>query len=476
MKEKYDVVIIGAGIGGLVCGCYLAKAGLKVLIVEKNDKPGGYCSSFERDGYRFDAGAHYFGGIKKGVLGGILRELKIKNKIKFHQLDPSCKIILPDRITYIRANPYDTLKELGKTFPKERRNLQKFFKSLLEGNFLILCKKFRNVNCEEILSYFFKDERLKFLLKGLMLNGLGCFNFKEIPAIVMVTFLREFILDPGYYPLRGGIQKLPDVLTEEFKNFGGKMMLKSEVKEIIIHRKKVGSVFLEKDEIKSKAVVSSCDAFLTFRTLLKVNTQEAEKVEKMKPSLSGFMIYLGIKENLNQLIHPICNFWLFPYYKIKKSYFTEFSTEKIRYLPIVVTFPSFYDFKLSSQDKSIIEIFSPVSYKSAKFWNENKEIFFRFLVKRVEEYIYFSQKIEKKIIATPIDFYNYTFNQKGSLFGWLPTKEQIHITTLPQKSSLKGLFLASHWCSIGTTAGGISGVAASGRRAAFLVMKYLNYR
>ena len=52
MKEKYDTVYIDARIGGLVCGCYLAKAGLKVLIVEKNDKPGGYCSSFERDGFK----------------------------------------------------------------------------------------------------------------------------------------------------------------------------------------------------------------------------------------------------------------------------------------------------------------------------------------------------------------------------------------------------------------------------------------
>ena len=43
-KDQYDVIIIGAGIGGLVCGCYLAKAGLKVLIVEQHNKAGGYCT------------------------------------------------------------------------------------------------------------------------------------------------------------------------------------------------------------------------------------------------------------------------------------------------------------------------------------------------------------------------------------------------------------------------------------------------
>ena len=61
-KNKYDVIIIGAGISGLVCGCYLAKAGMKVLIVEQHDKPGGYCTSFKRQGFTFDAAAHTLGG------------------------------------------------------------------------------------------------------------------------------------------------------------------------------------------------------------------------------------------------------------------------------------------------------------------------------------------------------------------------------------------------------------------------------
>src|SRR4030042_1912235 len=76
-EDKYDVVIIGAGIGGLVCGCYLAKAGLKVLIVEQHYKPGGYCTSFKRKGYTFDVGVHYLGSCreKDGVIYNILQDL-----------------------------------------------------------------------------------------------------------------------------------------------------------------------------------------------------------------------------------------------------------------------------------------------------------------------------------------------------------------------------------------------------------------
>ena len=96
-KYDYDTIIIGAGIGGLVCGCYLAKAGLKTLIIEKGILPGGYCTSFKRKGYRFDTSVHYIGGVKTGVLSKILEDIKIGKDLKFNQLDPSDKIIMPDR-------------------------------------------------------------------------------------------------------------------------------------------------------------------------------------------------------------------------------------------------------------------------------------------------------------------------------------------------------------------------------------------
>jgi phytoene dehydrogenase-like protein len=49
MTPDFDVIIIGAGVAGLTCGCLLAKRNLKVLIVEKNQKAGGCCTSFQKD-------------------------------------------------------------------------------------------------------------------------------------------------------------------------------------------------------------------------------------------------------------------------------------------------------------------------------------------------------------------------------------------------------------------------------------------
>ena len=53
--SKYDAIIIGAGIGGLTCALLLAKKGLRVAVFEKEKLPGGYCSSFSKDGYVFEA-------------------------------------------------------------------------------------------------------------------------------------------------------------------------------------------------------------------------------------------------------------------------------------------------------------------------------------------------------------------------------------------------------------------------------------
>lgn len=94
--DTYDAVIIGAGISGLVCGCFLAKAGMKVLIAEQHFKPGGYCTSFKRNGFTFDAAAHSFGSYRAGgIMNKVLEDLNLSDRIKIKRYDPSDIIISP---------------------------------------------------------------------------------------------------------------------------------------------------------------------------------------------------------------------------------------------------------------------------------------------------------------------------------------------------------------------------------------------
>lgn len=94
-KVDFDIIIIGSGIGGLVCGCYLAKAGKKVLIVEKNAQPGGYCTSFKRGNFIIDAAVHCVQNVgKDNILHKVIQELGIDNRIIFKGQTPQIQLSL----------------------------------------------------------------------------------------------------------------------------------------------------------------------------------------------------------------------------------------------------------------------------------------------------------------------------------------------------------------------------------------------
>ncbi len=63
---KYDVIVIGSGLGGLECAAILQQCGKSVLVLERQKQPGGCMQSYSRSGLKYDTGLHYIGGLGKG--------------------------------------------------------------------------------------------------------------------------------------------------------------------------------------------------------------------------------------------------------------------------------------------------------------------------------------------------------------------------------------------------------------------------
>jgi phytoene dehydrogenase-like protein len=75
---KYDVVIIGSGLGGLQCAYILSQEGYNVCILEKNKQIGGSLQTFRRDNAVFDTGMHYIGSMDEGqVLNRFFRYFRL---------------------------------------------------------------------------------------------------------------------------------------------------------------------------------------------------------------------------------------------------------------------------------------------------------------------------------------------------------------------------------------------------------------
>ena len=140
----YDAVVIGAGIGGLVTANLLAREKLRVLMVEQHYMVGGFCSTFRRKGFTFDAATHFYPllGNPMTITGSLLERLG--SRTKWVKMDPVDHFHFPDGSRFsVSANFDEYLDELKETFPHEREALETFFALVREAYLYGLLYYFR---------------------------------------------------------------------------------------------------------------------------------------------------------------------------------------------------------------------------------------------------------------------------------------------------------------------------------------------
>ena len=129
MTNPKTVVIVGSGLGGLVCGAILSREGYAVTVLERNKQHGGNLQSFARDKHLFDSGVHYIGGLEPGQnMYQIFQYLGLMDKLKLEKLDEGAfdKIVLAgDDRTFAYAQGYERFIEtLAAEFPAERAAIE----------------------------------------------------------------------------------------------------------------------------------------------------------------------------------------------------------------------------------------------------------------------------------------------------------------------------------------------------------------
>lgn len=460
-NNHYDVIIIGAGIGGLVCGCYLAKAGMKVLIAEQHHKPGGYCTSFKRNGFTFDAAAHSFGSYREGgSVRKILTDLGIDNMVNIKRCNPSDIVITPDFKISFWNDTKKTISELIELFPKEKNNITAFFKFLDSANQTEFIK-LKDKTFKTFLNSFFTDDKLISSISLPILSSGG------LPPSLMHAFtgariFSEFLIDGGYY-LDGGIQTLPNIFDQFIRQNKGEILYRSLVKKIVCKNNTAIGVKLDNNEsFTSKYVISACDITQTFKTLVgerMLNKEITNKLNNMSPSLSFFILYLGVKP-FKELPVEGSNIWNLPYYDLDKIYdhitqrcFEEAGMHLIR---------------VSPDRKTIVALFN-APFKTEQFWNQNRKKIAEYFLNTIEKTI---PDLKKHIIhfetATPYTLYKYTLNYKGSAYGWAQLPSQLFDPTFIRTSFIKGLYLTGHWT---TLASGLQGACYTGYDTANHILK-----
>jgi phytoene dehydrogenase-like protein len=463
LRDSYDAVVVGSGVGGLVCAGFLARAGRSVLVLDHHYLPGGYCTAFPRKQYVFDAAVHHIGSCGRfGIVGQILSRFQID--LDFVSLDPMDHLIFPDSEFTIPARIDEYAKALEHGFPEEKDRIPEFFRDLVRLYRQILRRggplldRYRGATFGQLLSDYFEDPKLKRIL-GAQWGYLGS-PVEAISAVGMCQMLVSYWRDGAFYP-RGSTQAFSDALAKSVLDAGGHVLLKTRVVEVLVDRGRAAGVRVEDGRaIRAGIVVSNVDARQLFCDLLPEGACDAERrrIQTLRAAPSYFGLYLALSADVDLSELPR-GFYYLPQGD---------GEGPVEWIYLSVT--TRYDASLAPSGNQIVSATVGVRSSSTEFqdWQEDKSA----MAQRVLSYLGnrapgLERGIEFFETASPRTLARYTLARDGVAYGWAVLPDQSGDARLSQETSLPGLCLTGQWTTPGP---GVAAVAASGWSAANRVL------
>ncbi len=238
---KYDVIIIGAGLGGLTAGAKLAREGKKVLLLEQHDRPGGCATTFKRRDFTMEVGLHEMDGLHPGDMKNkVFNDLGISDRVEFLEVPEFYRFINERCDLVIPHDPEEAKQILKKAFPDEAQGMDAYFHHVLNSKKIMI--EYRNQpekSVGQFLDEIISNEDLKLVLLG----NLGYFH--DDPYTL--SWLYYLTAQGSYYGgranyIKGGSQQLSNALMEIIREYGGIVKLNYLVTSIDYEGKKPSGV------------------------------------------------------------------------------------------------------------------------------------------------------------------------------------------------------------------------------------------
>ena len=434
----YDYLIIGAGIGGLSSGLNLAKNKKKVLILEKNNMPGGLATTFKRGRFEFDTGAYELNGYgtseNPGKMQQILKNWNINLDVK--PIDYDICLATPKTTWEFKGKFEELILELSKMHQDSLKSLEEFIKITKEINEAVskIAKNAEILESDYPNFYKYLDKNAEQALQDLkmpkeVINYFGYIWVEIGSPLTKLSFI-DFsiymynIIFKKKYVLSHKVLDFILKLDKTYQENGGKILCNSEVVEV----KKENNYYLvttsDKLEYKSKEIIFDVSMHYALKDLIKEENKDLNKRENARTiGANALVVYLGLNRsakdiglkhhkyyhyddlNSENCFYKMQNLNHHTYEGIVLNNANEFASPKNT--TILVLIKTFYD----DAWKNINGDFAKLKMELASNLIEEFETDFN---------VDISEYIEEMEIASPETFIRHTNTCNGSIFGYMP--------------------------------------------------------
>lgn len=476
--RRYDAIIIGAGIGGLVCANLLGRGGMKVLLLEKHYVLGGFCSSFRRKAFLFDAATHFYPllGNPQTLTGKLLHELRIPTE--WVKMDPVDRFHFPGAEPFaVPADFASYVRLLKDRFPHEAHAVDRYFADLRQAYMYGLLYYFKSVSNDYVdrferctmtdkLDEHFADPRLKALL---IADTPHWGSLPSRTSFIFDAMLRLSYFLGNYYP-KGSSQKFADDLGRGIEAHGGRILKCAAVDTITTAGDSVRGVAIrtagrrpeERFEFEAPVVVSNADARHTYRELLGPRRCDGfilDRLDAMRPSYPCFLMHLGLRGmDPDRLAAAEGYYW------------SSFDPGDVVRNVFKVFIPTHFDRDVAPPGCQILIVqkLTPVDFTTISDWPSYKARIESGIMDRLRAILPgIDEHIVVRLAATAMTSQRFTGNSGGAMLGWEMSPDQLGAARLPYHTPIRNLYLTGHWTQPG---GGITPVIVSAQRVAKVIL------
>ena len=444
-NNTYDVVVIGAGNGGLVAALTLQKKGKKVLLLEKGRVPGGFASSFKRGRFEFDASLHElceYGTLEnKGEVYELLERLGITDKITMLPIQETFSVYTLDTHEEytMPVGKKAFLAQMEKYVPNSTASMLRFFDLCEETkqalaylnetkghpDTKVLMEKFPNFtvvapySVQKVLEKIEMPSKAQEILTTYW-SYLGS-PAENLSFVHYASMIYSYITNAPVIPQHTS-HEISLALSEEFTSLGGKLEYLSPVKEILVENETVCGVVIEDNR-----------RFLTNHIIANISPHEVytkliapEKVpDKAKKYLSsqalgarGLCVYLGLNKTMEEL--GLNHYSYFIYHTLNSN--VEYKRMHSLYNGNLVA-----TLQNNREGTSIMCLTSLLfndafdQVVTAENYYEIKEKIAENMVASFEQAtnVNIHEAIEEIEVATPVTFARYSGHPDGVIYGYL---------------------------------------------------------